>query len=569
MKHNFSNLPKVNYQRSRQNLSYSAPTTANQGEFFPFYIQEIYPGDSLKVQSKIVCRTPVPFLHPIFGNLYLDTYYFYVPNRFVMDDWSGVFGDNKSGYWTRSENAVVPLIDVSNVALNSVADHFGLPVGSPGSGKVQLVNALPFRAFALIWNEWLRDENSQEPVYILKSSADSDQRISLSSNSKPWSVLNFTGMLPRASRSHDYFSSCLPSPQKGSPVEVAAEGAVPVVTGAPINSNQLGTEPLAFRYKGGQFADGATHAVFYKASDSPATEAVIDYAGSPVSSSSPIGSIMPSNLYADFEKSASTFGITVNALRTAFQTQRLLEKNSRFGTRYCEYVFGHFGVNSGDLQYQRPEFLGGKRIPIQLQQVTQTSASSSDSPLGQMGAFSLTNGSAGFRKSFTEHGFVIGVACVRQIHMYEQGIERFWLRNKTLDYYDPVFSHIGEQPVYQDEIMSVGLSSPSSETDYSMSDRPIFGYQEAWADLRTRVSRPTGYFRATASNLNLSTWLIADRFASPPVYNSSFVQEPNNVDNVLTAPSTTIPNFIFDIYHQVDAVRVLPAYSTPGLIDHH
>lgn len=568
MKHNFSNLPKVNYRRSRQDLSYSSPTTANQGEFFPFYIQEIYPGDSLKVQSKIVCRTPVPFLHPIFGNLFLDTYYFYVPNRFVMDDWSGVFGDNKSGYWTRTENAVVPTINISNITLNSVADHLMLPIlNDYGNERRQVVNCLPFRAFALIWNEWLRDENTQAPVYISKASDPGNLTPFYSTNAEPWGVNNFTGMLPRASRSHDYFSSCLPSPQKGSPVEVSAEGSVPVITGDPLSNDQLGSSALAFRYKGGEFLPGATHAVFY-APNAPqnSPNAVLDYTGAPVSSSAPVGQIMPSNLYADFEKNASTFGITVNALRTAFQTQRLLEKNARFGTRYCEYVFGHFGVNSGDLQYQRPEFLGGKRIPIQLQQVTQTSASSSDSPLGQMGAFSLTNGTAGFRKSFTEHGFVIGVACVRQIHMYEQGIDRFWFRTRALDYYDPVFSNIGEQPVYQDEIYSVGLPLG---TEVVMSERSIFGYQEAWSDLRTRVSRPTGFFRASSSNLNLSTWLIGDRFASAPVYNSSFVQEPNNVDNVLTAPSSTIPNFIFDIYHQVDAVRVLPAYSTPGLIDHH
>ncbi|UPW41566.1 major capsid protein [Peromfec virus RodF8_54] len=568
----FNQVPVIKRSRSRFDLSHSVKTAGNVGTLYPFDVQEVYAGDTFKVKTACVSRLSSQFLRPVMDNLFLDIYYFYVPSRLLYDKWVNIFGENTQSAWANTEDYEVP--STNGIVLSgSVGDYMGLPVGVP----LENINLLPFRAFAKIYNEWFRDENNISPMHIQTGDATVSENLASETTSLlvDWTSNNYVSVLPpKVAKLHDYFTSALPQPQKGSAVDVPISGFsdVPVVGSAPVAATSsitgdIHTSGLGFRTLGGQ-------------SFVSIREGLIDFSGNSQDSKFRVSStpaslsvdsnlvLAPSNLWASASMNNSTMtaktseltgsGFTVNDLRFAFQYQKMLERDARSGTRYIEYLQSAFGVSPGDYRLQRSEFLGGRRSPISIHQVTQTTGANSDSsPLGEVGAFSLSNAASRYTKGFTEPGYVIGVFCVRQFHTYQQGVERFWNRLKRTDFYDPVFSTIGEQPVYARELYA---AAPAGQ---------VFGYNEAWADLRQRQGRITGKMRTGVEN-SLDVWHFGDYYSNTPTLTPGFINEtPNYVDRAITVQSSVMPQFIFDFYIQNIAYRPLPTYSVPSLIDHH
>lgn len=529
--------PTIYKSRSKFPLNHSHKTMFNEGDLIPILVQEVYPGDTFSVDTNYVIRTTVPFIRPIMDNLFIDIRYFFVPNRLVYDKWTQVMGENKTSAWAPDSYAEVPQVS-GKLSVGSIADYMG--VKNASSSNNVTVSRLPFRAFGLIYDEWYRDENLQQPMLINKSDTDNTTL-----NGNPWAPNNIYGMPPKVNKLHDYFTSCLPGPQKGDAVSFPLNGVAPVVTTNLSN----------------QFATGLGTPLYWMDPESNTRVTGSGFVGLSSGDTqlgtdpAPAGgtNLAPLNLVIKGED----LGASINDLRMAGALQRLLEKDARGGTRYTEYIQEHFGVINPDARLQRSEYLGGTRQPLALQQVQQTSQSSQESPLAQVGASSLTNGRSGFTKGFTEHGFVIGLACVKQFHTYQQGLERFWTRKSRYDFYDPVFANIGEQPVYQSEIYCTGTNT-----------HIVFGYNEAWADLRYRPSRVSGMLTSQA-NQGFDIWHLGDKYSTAPVLGSEWIKESNNIDRCLSVPSTTAPNFVADFYFNMNAIRELPTYSIPGLFDHN
>ena len=563
----FNTVPRIYYRRSVQDLSHGHLTTGNVGDLIPFYIQEVYPGDSMKGHGTVVCRTTTPFIKPVFGNLFVDMMYFFVPTRLIVNDVGRLFGENTSGAWapssTPSVQTVVAPGDSSGVVKHTVANYLGWPAGVKSTSTQNGVSVLPFRAFALVYNDWFRDENLIPPVDIKKGWSDDTGQVELPSliNGNDFSASNYLGLVPKVSKVHDYFTSCLPSPQKGdAPGIPILQSDLPVIT-KKTNIPTANTHMSDLRF--GYFSTGSKIGVKIPGINvtlaSPGlaqTQLAQPY---PLSATAEMGDMWPANLWADSSSSAAT--IDMNSLRYISATQRILERSARSGSRYIEYIRAAFSVEPGDVRMQRPEYLGGSRNPISVQQVTQTTGSSEENnTLAELGAFSLSSGHARFNKGFTEHGYILGVLCVRYFHTYSQGLERFWSRLSRYDFYDPAFAHLSEQPVYQSEIFFNG-------TNASGPNRPIFGYNEPYADLRFRPNRISGQFTESGSGLNI--WSFFDEYKTAPTLSKSFIEETATyVDRCLSAPSTTIDNFMFDIWTDCKAVRVLPARGVPGLVDH-
>lgn len=537
----FNTVPTIKHSRSRFDLSHSHKTAINAGDLIPFLVQEIYPGDSFDIDSKAVVRATSAFLKPVMDDCFLDMFYFFVPNRLVDTRWQAVMGENTQSAWAPAGTTQAPTTrPLSSVPVGSIADYMGIPTQMAfTSSNAPNINLYPFRAFALIWNDWFRDENVAPPMSIQKGSANSIETI----NSSPWSVTNYTGMPPKVAKVHDYFTSALPEPQKGNAQSIVGTQLYPVV-------------PLSVDT--GNLISQRTHIV-QAGSSTPVSNYVMGVGDQSNLSVSSTPSIGPTGLYVGFDNlfACNDQGFSVNDLRISVQLQKQLERDARSGSRYIEYIRAAFGVDAGDYRLQRPEFLGGSRNPISIQQVPQTSQATETSPLAELGAYSLSMGSARAKKGFVEHGFVIGVMCIRQYHTYQQGIERFWRRTNRVDYYDPVFQSIGEQPVYQNELFATaGIDG-------------VFGYQEAWADLRYRPNRVSGKMRSTVKD-SLDIWHFGDEYSSAPVLNQTFINEtPQFIDRTLAVPSTTDPQFILDIRINEYATRCLPTYSVPSLLDHH
>lgn len=550
----YGNVPLLHHARSKFDLSYDHKTTGNVGDLLPVYVQEIAPGDSFKCDASVVIRTTTPFIKPVMDNLFCDLYFFFVPSRTIYNKWAEIFGENNQGAWARPSLVSAPQLAMSGDDNLSqpfcLSSYLGVPVGTR-EGTLDEdggISVLPFRAYAKIYNEWFRDENLIDPVNVQIGETVPSESI----NSEPFSPTNYTGRCAKVAKLHDFFTQLAPAPQKGDPVQIGTaifpQSSFPVVTSASPVVNGVHS-PITFN----QASDGSVPAGqrYFELSSGAGVYS------SDVPSGSFVGSLYPSNLQVNVGET-ELGSVSVNDLRYAFQLQKMLERDAIFGTRYTEYLQGHFGVNSPDARLQRSEFLGGRRFPLSILQATQMSQTSSDSPLGQVAGWSLSNGRAGYTKGFTEHGFVIGMLCVRQFHTYQQGIERFLSRKNRVDFLDPLFATVGYQPVFTKEIFA----------DVNNADT-VFGYAPAYEDMRCRQNRISGQL-ATAAGEGLDIWHFGDNYRSVPVLGQEFIEETSiYVDRALSASSDIIDNFIIDCYFKQYGIRVLPTYGMPGLIDHH
>lgn len=540
----FAINPTVDIQRSKFNRDSSVKTSFNVGQLVPFYLDEVLPGDTFQIRTSLVARLQ-PLVTAPMDNLYLDTYYFFVPNRLVWEHWKQLNGENTDSAWIPQTEYKVPQLVAPSGGWNigTIADYFGLPTGIGGYE----VSALPFRAYSLIVNEWFRDQNLQDP---LDTPTDDTKVVGVNTGNYITDCAK-GGQPFVANKLHDYFTSCLPAPQKGPDVLISASGFSPLVSNDALSP--LGS-PAKVSFTGGSAPSNNT---FY-----PLGVNVVSG-----TTSGSVGASAPSGFSSSSpDIDATNLGIsganatTINQLRMAFQLQKLYEKDARGGTRYIEMIKAHFGVTSPDARLQRPEYLGGKRIPININQVVQQSGTTDASPQGNIAAYSLTSDSNGdFIRSFTEHGMIIGLCVARYEHTYQQGINKFWLKNKRTDFYLPVLANIGEQPVLNTEIYTTGEAT----------DSEVFGYQEAWADYRYKPSFVTGEMRSN-HNKSLDSWHFADDYASQPFLSASWMQEDkNNVDRCLAVQSSVSNQIFADFYIQNESTRPMPVYSVPGLIDHN
>ena len=521
--HLFSMIPRANIPRSAFDRSHCCKTTFNSGYLVPFFVDEVLPGDTFNLSASLFSRLTTPIV-PFMDNLYLETFFFFVPNRLLWEHWENFMGERENP--EDSIDYLVPTVSGTNVQNQTLWDYFGLPTNVANS---LTVSALPFRAYNLIYNEWFRDENLQDSVPFSKGDG-------------PDNLTDYT--LLRRGKRHDYFTSCLPWPQKGTEegVQINLGDEAPInfdgdlkVTGTPTFSKGDIASVNTLRVD-------SNNAVGWRTSTGYGNE--LNWLSTGLS--------LPSAV-ADLSVATS---ITINQLRTAFQVQRLLERDALGGTRYSELLRSHFGVISPDARLQRPEYLGGSSTRIAIKPVEQTSASDSTTPQGNLAAFGVAADTFhGFTKSFVEHGWILGFVNVRADLSYQQGINRMWSRSDRYDFYFPALSHLGEQVVLNREIYAQG-------TDV---DDDVFGYQERWAEMRYKPALITGKFRSTDPQ-SLDIWHLAQEFGSLPALNATFIEDNPPVERVVAV--TDEPQFLMDSFIKLKCVRPMPVYSVPGLVDH-
>lgn len=545
----FSQVPRADIARSRFDRSSSIKTSFNVGELIPFYVDEVLPGDTFTVDTSKVVRMQT-MITPIMDNVYLDTYWFYVPSRILWTHWRELMGENRESAWIPKTEYSVPQVTAPNGGWNvgTIADYMGIPTGVDDLS----VNALPFRAYAEIVNEWFRDQNLQDPININYGDANA-----VGSNGSNYLVDLVRGGKPFiAAKYHDYFTSCLPGPQKGPDVTIPV-GNIPQLRVGALNDYH----DFSVRAIHGKTSDNLTAGKYYDAflSANAADQASLMYNPTQVTGVTSSFEFMPDNLWTETYSGLSA--ATVNQLRLAFAIQKFYERDARSGTRYVEILKSHFGVTAPDARLQRPEYLGGNRIPININQIVQQSATVEGStPQGTpVGLPQTADTHSDFTKSFVEHGFVIGLMVARYDHTYQQGLDRMWSRKTRFDYYFPVFANIGEQPVLNKEIYAQGNTE----------DDEVFGYQEAWADYRYRPSRVTGQMRSQYAQ-SLDVWHLADDYNKLPALSAGWIQEDAaTVDRVLAVTSSVSNQLFADVYVKMRCVRPMPVFSVPGLIDHH
>lgn len=548
-KHNsnytFSRIPSVVRPRSVFDRSRTYKTAFDSGYLIPFYIDEILPGDtiaSLSVTAFSRLSTPIV---PFMDNLWMDFHFFFVPNRLVWSNWVRFCGEQDNP--DDSTDYLLPQVDINaKVGVGSIYDYLGVPSGKKGFR----INALPLRAINLIWNTFYRDENLQDSVAVPMGDG-------------PDSMATYT-LLKRGKRKSNQFASALPWPQKGPGVEMQIGGSAPVYGDGNTLRLTNGASNGRFQLCGNGAADFGLHAGNAHG-DTPVsstpTSSQNAYGLFGVPTKSQLGDLS-SGLYADL---SSASAVTINSLREAFQVQKWYEQLARGGSRYQELLLSMFGTDAGDARLQRPEYLGGGTIPIQVHSVAQTSASTKDlytgeptTPQGNLAAYGVAGGSGiGFSKSFVEHGFVIGFVSVRGDQNFQQGLDRFWSRRTKFDFYWPAFAHLGEVGILNKEIYLQGENNPV--------DDQIFGYQERWYEYRYGTSLITGKLRSGVTG-SLDVWHLAQNFANLPVLNEEFVQENVPVSRVIAVQDE--PQFIFDSVIKCRHARVMPTYSVPGLVDH-
>lgn len=526
----FSQVPNVTIGRSKFNRSHVLKTTFDEGKLIPIFVDEVLPGDSFKLKVTTFTRMATP-IFPVMDNLYLETFFFFVPMRLIWENFQKFMGEQENP--GDSTDYLIPTYTASTgPAVGSLSDYFGIPTGVNNISY----NILPHRAYWLIWNEWFRDENLQDSAPLFKGDA-----------GKVWesdALVNGFGprdCAPRGKR-YDYFTSSLPWPQKGEGVEL------PISTPS---GSIVSDGPLLFSQ--GSRSNNIPAGSFYDKANTSDTYTF--FTPSPISTEGTIFRQLSYNGGLKFVGEGSA-AATINSLRQAFQLQRYYEKDARGGTRYIEKIKSHFGVTSPDARLQRPEYLGGHSDRININPVVQTSSTDSTSPQGNLSAFGVSGARYhGFSKSFVEHGYIIGLANVRADLTYQQGLNRMWSRKTVLDFYWPSFAHLGEQAVLNKEIYAQGTSK----------DDEVFGYQERYGEYRYKPSLITGKFRSTYDQ-SLDAWHFSQKFENLPTLSNQFIQDHPPISRCLAVPSE--PHFLMDAFFNLKCVRPMPLFGTPGLIDH-
>ena len=547
--HRFSDAPAMYMKRTKFDRSHVYKTTFDSGKLIPVFVDEVLPGDTTRMSVNYFARLATP-IKPIMDNIYLDWFFFFVPNRLVWEHWQNFCFEQEDP--DDSTDYVIPTIyshsSIKNLLIGSLWDYFGLPINT--TNDISGINALPFRAVYLIWNEWFRDENLQKSVKIQKGDANEVLDFSRISDQPSW-LFGTDGNLiaghacpPRGKR-HDYFTSALPWTQKGPGVSIGLAGTAPVQGEFSISGFQTGIvtaedtnnrlQALAVAGQNGRIS-GYPEIVSW-----PTNNVTVN-------------GLTQSGLIANLDES-SVF--TINSLRTAFQMQKFYERLARGGSRYTEVLRSFFGVVSPDARLQRPEFLGSFTKMVNVNPIAQTSATDDTSPQGNLSAYGVTAAKFhGFTKSFVEHGYIIGFVCARADLTYQQGINKMWLRSTVYDFYWPTFAHLGEQAIELREIYAQG----------SEADTTVFGYQERYAEYRYKPSQITGKFRSSVTGGTLDKWHLSQFFKTAPTLNEEFIVENPPIERIIAVPSE--PEFLLDIGFRYTTVRPMPMFGTPGLVDH-
>lgn len=536
----FAKVPAAEIQRSRFDRSHGLKTTFDAGLLCPIFVDEVLPGDTFTLNQTAFARLATP-LKPIMDNIKLDTHFFFVPYRLIWDNWQQFMGERRNPDDDPTLLSIPQTeIDLTSIDPASLPAYFGLPLQPAATAPVS-VSALPFRAYMLIWNEWYRDQNLQDRIDVPV-----DDGPDTWDNSLPL----------RRGKRHDYFTSCLPWPQKGDPVLIPLGDQADLVFPSGLKTNPIYMDQIhtgspnflgnlhgaasqwaiGLNSAGGAFAAGADPAVNLRSSSQ---------------GDSSFNIVGQDTAYADLSTATA---VSINDLRTAFQIQRLLERDARGGTRYIELILSHFGVKSDDARLQRPEYLGGDSSNISVNPVAST-AQTTTLPQGNLSAIGTGINRSGFQKSFTEHGIIIGLVSARADLTYQQGIDRFWSRETRYDFYWPALAHTGEQAVLNKEIYATGGAS----------DNDVFGYQERYAEYRYKPSRLTGLMASNAA-ASLDVWHLGIDFASLPALNASFIEDNPPIDRVIAVSAE--PHFLLDVWFDLKTDRPMPVYSVPGLIDH-
>ena len=522
MSHDFARIPRSEIQVSTFDRSHGLKTAFDSGYLVPIFLDEVLPGDTFKLRASMLAKMLSPMVSSPMDNIFLDTQWFYVPSRLLWNNFTRMMGERPNP--GDSIDYLCPQLEsgTDGFAVGSLADYFGIPTGVPGLK----VNALPFRAYAKIWDDWYRCEYLQNCIIN-----EYDDLGDANPNNIAWNTL-----LKRGKR-HDYFTSALPWPQLGEGVELPLQGSAPV-----LSDPKAGTR-LSFGY------------------DSRIVQGTLSMAGGNNYGDAWVGDIVdpaPSEpidtrLRVDL---SSTSAATINSLRMAFQLQRLIEKDARGGTRYVSIIRQHFNTICPDARLQRSEYLGGSSQLINIHQLVQTSSTDSTTPQGNRVSNADVFSTCGWTKSFTEHGYIIGLVNVRCDLNYQQGLNRLWSRRGRYDFYWPTLAHLGEQAILNKEIYAQGTAD----------DDKAFGYQERYAEYRYHPSLITGKMRSTASG-TLDVWHLAQKFDALPTLSAEFIEDNPPISRVL-AVQTGEPQFLFDCYFDLKCTRPMPVYSVPGLIDH-
>lgn len=546
--HRFSDAPAMYMKRTKFDRSHVYKTTFNSGKLIPVFIDEVLPGDTTRMSINYFARLATP-IKPIMDNIYLDWFFFFVPNRLVWEHWQNFCFEQEDP--DDSTDYVIPTVSSTgnsgNAYIGSLWDYFGLPVNT--SGNLSGINALPFRGVYLIWNEWFRDENLQKSVKIQKGDTNEVLDSTRSSEQPSWVFTSGTSIVPGLAcpprgKRHDYFTSALPWTQKGPGVSVGLAGT------APIQGTATLTMPNGVDLK--NYQSGDVYASFVGTLRKKGEVTSVWY--NPGSGNTSVPNVSSSGWFANLDESSI---FTISSLRTAFQMQKFYERLARGGSRYTEVLRSFFGVVSPDARLQRPEFLGSFTKMVNVNPIAQTSATDDTSPQGNLSAYGVTAAKFhGFTKSFVEHGYIFGFVCARADLTYQQGVNKMWLRSTVYDFYWPTFAHLGEQAIELREIYAQG----------SEADTTVFGYQERYAEYRYKPSQITGKFRSSVTGGTLDKWHLSQFFKSAPTLNEEFIVENPPIERIIAVPSE--PEFLLDVGFRYTTVRPMPMFGTPGLVDH-